>query len=116
MESRRKQSESASLTILDALTIEEGCFGGQDSEWQLLPMQAGMGYPQGIRQSPDSVVAFAHNPSTRESETGEVQLVGQSGLHSEILSQNRNEKKWKIINPFRTFIPVVCSERAKPRE
>jgi hypothetical protein len=35
------------------------------------------------------MMMHAHNPSTWETEAGEFQVRGQSGLHNEILSQNK---------------------------
>jgi hypothetical protein len=38
------------------------------------------------------MVVHAYNPSTREAETGGLQIEGQRGLHSKILSQNETKK------------------------
>jgi hypothetical protein len=34
----------------------------------------------------------SYNPSTQEHETGELQVLGQPGLHSETLSQNKKSR------------------------
>jgi hypothetical protein len=47
------------------------------------------------------MVAHTYNPNTQEAQARRQQVLGQPGLHSKTLSQN---KKWKQINEGRLQI------------
>jgi hypothetical protein len=52
------------------------------------------------------MVVHAFNPSTQEAEAGGLQDPGQPGLHSEILSQNKTNKKFIFIFPIKKSNPA----------
>jgi hypothetical protein len=44
------------------------------------------------------MVVRAYNPSTQKAEAGRSQVRGQSGLHSETLSQKQNKTTTKVLS------------------